>query len=131
MKLGLTRKGTPWIEIKVGLSKDEAAAQGNAWLVLRNKTRLRIIHILKRHGGLLCVSEIAEALDENPSVISGHLAILRAVKLVSQENMVHTSTIHSKKGQWSDIAISLRRYNCSPASLTAIQLLIFPSPGHA
>jgi len=40
---------------------------------------------LKRHGGLLCVAEIADALDESPSVISGHLAILHAVKLVSQE----------------------------------------------
>ena len=85
MKEGNTHKGTPWSQIRAGLSKDEAATQGNAWLVLRNKTRLRIIHILKRHGGLLCVSEIAEALDENPSVISNHLAILRAVGLVQQE----------------------------------------------
>ena len=82
---GLTHKGTPWSEISTGLSKDDAAAQGNAWLVLKNKTRLRIIHILKRHGGLLCVAEIADALDESPSVISGHLAILRAVGLVQKE----------------------------------------------
>ncbi len=85
MKQGLTHKGTPWSEINVGISKDDAAAQGNAWLVLRNKTRLRIIHVLKRHGGILCVSEIAEALDESPTVISGHMAILRAVHLVQLE----------------------------------------------
>lgn len=84
-RTGLTHKGTPWSEISTGLSKDEAIIQGNAWLVLKNKTRLRIIHILKRHGGLLCVSEIADALDEPPSVISAHLAILRAVKLVHVE----------------------------------------------
>jgi len=31
------------------------------------------------------VSEIAEALDEHPSVISNHLAILRAAGMVSKE----------------------------------------------
>ncbi len=85
MKTGTTRKGIPWSQIRPDLSKDEAATQGNAFLVLRNKTRLRIIHLLRRYGGLLCVSEIAEALEENPSVISGHLALLRAAQLVSQE----------------------------------------------
>src|SRR6266568_6487156 len=85
MKTGKTHKEIPWSQIRVELSKDEAAAQGDAFLVLRNKTRLRIIHMLRKHGGILCVSEIAEALDENPSVISNHLAILRAVGLVQQE----------------------------------------------
>lgn len=80
-----THKGTPWSQISAGLSKDDAAIQGNAWLVLRNKTRLRIIHLLKMYGGLLCVSEIAEVLDESPSVISSHLAVLRAVEMVKQE----------------------------------------------
>ena len=85
MKTGFTHKGTPWSQIRTDLSKDEAAVQGNAWLVLRNKTRLRILHMLKTYGGLLCVSEIAEALEENPSVISRHLAILRAVGMVAKE----------------------------------------------
>ena len=85
MKTGKTHKEIPWSQIRVELSKDEAAAQGDAFFVLRNKTRLRIIHLLRRYGGLLCVTEIAEALDENPSVISNHLAILRAVGMVSKE----------------------------------------------
>jgi len=85
MKEGNTHKGTPWSQISAGLSKDEAAAQGNAWLILINKTGLRIIDILKRHGGILCVSEIADVLDVNPSVISSHLAILRTVGLVQLE----------------------------------------------
>jgi ArsR family transcriptional regulator len=84
MKTGKTHKEIPWSQIRVELSKDEAAAQGDAFLVLRNKTRLRIIHLLRRYGGLLCVSEIAEALDENPSVISSHLAILRGAGMVSR-----------------------------------------------
>src|SRR6266446_3121396 len=85
MKTGFTHKGTPWSDINAKLSKETAATQANAWLVLRNKTRLRIIHLLKQYGGLLCVSEIAEALEENPSVISSHLAILRAVGMVAKE----------------------------------------------
>jgi DNA-binding transcriptional ArsR family regulator len=85
MKEGNTHKGTPWSQISAGLSEDEAAAQGNAFLVLRNKTRLRIIHMLRKHGGILCVSEIADVLDESPSVISSHLAILRTVGLVQLE----------------------------------------------
>jgi len=67
------------------LSKDDAIAQADMFLVLRNKTRLRIIDLLSRYGGLLCVVEIADVLDEKPSVISNHLAVLRAVELVSRE----------------------------------------------
>lgn len=85
MREGKTHKGTPWSQISTGLSEDEAAAQGDAFLVLRNKTRLRIIHLLWRHGGILCVSEIAEALDESLSVISSHMAKLRWAGLVQQE----------------------------------------------
>ena len=85
MKTGKTHKEIPWSQISVELSKNEAAARGDAFLVLRNKTRLRLIHLLRRYGGLLCVSEIAEALDEHPSVISNHLAILRAAGMVSKE----------------------------------------------
>src|SRR5438270_6979207 len=85
MKTGKTNKGTPRSQISAGLSKDEAVARGDAFFVLRNKTRLRLIHLLRRYGGLLCVAEIAEALDEHPSVISNHLAILRAAGMVSKE----------------------------------------------
>ena len=67
------------------LSKDDATTQGDMFLVLRNKTRLRIMDLLRQYGGLLCVVEIAEVLDETPSVISNHLAMLLAAKLVSRE----------------------------------------------
>ncbi len=97
MEEGFTHKKKPWSQITTGLSKDEAATQGNAFLVLRNKTRLRIIDILKRHGGDVCVSEIAKALDESPSVISGHLAILRAVGLVVEKEKYHTYIYYTLK----------------------------------
>ena len=79
-----TRKGEPMSKFVSGLSKPDAAAQGDLFFVLRNKTRLRIIDLLSRYGGLLCVAEIADVLGENPSVISNHLALLRAVELVSR-----------------------------------------------
>ena len=80
-----TRKGEPMSKFVPRLSRDAAAAQGDMFLVLRNKTRLRIIDLLSRYGGLLCVAEIADVLGENPSVISSHLALLRAAKFVSKE----------------------------------------------
>jgi ArsR family transcriptional regulator, arsenate/arsenite/antimonite-responsive transcriptional repressor len=80
-----TKKGEPMSKFVPQLSKDAAAAQGDLFLVLRNKTRLRIIDLLSRHGGMLCVVEIADVLGENPSVISSHLALLRVVNFVSRE----------------------------------------------
>ena len=80
-----TKKGEPMGNFTPHLSKDDAAAQADMFLVLRNKTRLRIIDLLSRYGGLLCVVEIADVLGENPSVISSHLALLRAMKFVSKE----------------------------------------------
>ena len=80
-----SKKGEPMSKFVSHLSKDAAVAQGDLFLVLRNKTRLRIIDLLSRYGGLLCVVEIADVLGENSSVISSHLALLRAVELVSRE----------------------------------------------
>jgi ArsR family transcriptional regulator len=81
----LTKKGEPMSNFVSELSRDDAASQGDKFLVLKNKTRLRILDLLKKYAGLLCVVEIAEVLDENPSVISNHLAILLAAGLVSRE----------------------------------------------
>ena len=80
-----TKKGEPMSQFAPRLSKDDATAQGDMFLVLRNKTRLRIIDLLTRYAGLLCVVEIAEVLEEKTSVISRHLALLRDAKLVSRE----------------------------------------------
>jgi DNA-binding transcriptional ArsR family regulator len=84
-KRQLTKKGEPMTTFVPRLSKDGATIQADMFLILRNKTRLRIIDLLSRYGGLLCVGEIAEVLEEHASVISRHFALLRAVKLVSRE----------------------------------------------
>ena len=80
-----TKKGEPLSRFHSPLSKEDALVQGNTWLVLRNKTRLRILYVLKQYGGLLCVAEIARVLDENAATVSQHLVILRAAGLVTRE----------------------------------------------
>jgi DNA-binding transcriptional ArsR family regulator len=80
-----TRKGDLFSRFTPRLSKQAALQQDKDWLVLRNKTRRRIMDLLSQYGGLLCVNEIAEVLEETPSNISQHLSILRAVKLVTAE----------------------------------------------
>ena len=80
-----TKKGEPMSNFVSELSKDAAGVQSDKFFVLKNKTRLRILDLLKKYGGLLCVAEIADVLDENPSVISHHLVMLLAAKLVTRE----------------------------------------------
>ena len=93
---GYTKKGEPLSRFEVPLSKEDALSQGNTWLVLRNKTRLRILYLLKQYGGLLCVTEIARVLDENAATISQHLVMLHAAGLVTREQY-HTYGYYSLK----------------------------------
>ncbi len=44
---GFPKKGEPLSRFEAPLSKEDALSQGNTWLVLRNKTRLRILYLLK------------------------------------------------------------------------------------
>ena len=60
----LTKKGEPMSNFISELSKDAAGVQSDKFFVLKNKTRLRILDLLKKYGGLLCVAEIADVLDE-------------------------------------------------------------------
>src|SRR5436309_13308972 len=91
-----TKNGEPLSRFHSPLSKEDALSQGNTWLVLRNKTRLRILYLLKQYGGLLCVSEIARVLDENVATTSQHLVMLRASGLVTREQF-HTYAYYSLK----------------------------------
>ena len=89
MQPKLTAKGTPLADFASNLSKDAAEQQAHRWAVLRNHTRLRIIDLLNRYDGLLCVTELAEVLDESVSSISGHLAILKDAGLIEAEKYQH------------------------------------------
>ena len=96
-----TKKGEPMSNFVPRLSKDSAEVMGTKFRVFRNKTRLRILDLLIRYGGLLCVVEIAEVLGEHPSVISNHLATLRAVRLVSRETFGSYAYYTLEKGALS------------------------------
>jgi len=74
-----TRKGDLWSWIVPRISKTDAENDEQMWLVLRHKARRRIMDVLSQYGGLLCVIELAQVLEEKPSVISNHMAMLRAV----------------------------------------------------
>ncbi len=87
-----TRKGDLFSRFRPRLSKRAALAQERDWLVLRNKTRRRIMDVLSQYGGLLCVNELAEVLEETPSNVSQHLSMLRSVKLVTAEK--YGSTVY-------------------------------------
>ena len=93
---GYTKKGEPLSRFEAPLSKEDALSQGNTWLVLRNKTSLRILYLLKQYGGLLCVAEIARVLDENAATVSQHLVMLHAAGLVTREQF-HTYAYYSLK----------------------------------
>ena len=84
------------------------------FLVLRNKTRLRIIDLLSRYGGLLCVVEIADVLGETPSVISSHLALLRAAKVVSRETYGSYAYYTLEQGALSRYTQYLEQLTSSP-----------------
>src|SRR5437870_1174585 len=93
---GYTKKGAPLSRFAAPLSKEDALSQGNTWLVLRNKTKLRFLYLLKQYGGLLCVSEIARVLDENVATISQHLIMIHSSGLVTREQY-HTYAYYSIK----------------------------------
>lgn len=89
MESQFSAKGTPLAEFTSKLPKDEAARQAEHWAVLHNHTRLRIIELLNRYDGLLCVTEVAAVLEESTSLVSSHLAILRQAGLVEAEKYKH------------------------------------------
>ncbi len=109
----LTKKGEPMSTFVPRLSKERATAMGSQFRVFRNKTRLRILDLLIRYGGLLCVVEIAEVLNEHSSLISGHLATLRAVGLVSRE-------MHGTYAYYTVNAEALEQYTQSLEQLTSL-----------
>jgi hypothetical protein len=89
----LTKKGTPITEFASQLSKEDADKQGKRWLVLRNKTRLRIIDLLNRYDGLLCVTEVAEVLQESTSAFPATWPCCGRRVSSSPRNTSITSTI--------------------------------------
>jgi ArsR family transcriptional regulator len=64
------------------LSEEEAVGQARLLKALADPTRLRILSLLNRHEGEVCVFEIVESFTLEQSTISHHLRILRDAGLV-------------------------------------------------
>ncbi len=73
------------------LSEDEAIGQARLLKALADPTRLRILSLLSRYEGEVCVFEIVESFTLEQPTISHHLRILRDAGLVDCR----------KKGLWA------------------------------
>lgn len=83
--VGVTPKFTP------SLNEDEAVGQARLLKALADPTRLRILSLLSRYEGEVCVFEIVESFTLEQPTISHHLRILRDAGLVDCR----------KKGLWA------------------------------
>jgi ArsR family transcriptional regulator len=64
------------------LTEDDAVGQARLLKALADPTRLRILSLLSRHEGEVCVFEIVESFTLEQPTISHHLRILRDAGLV-------------------------------------------------
>src|SRR5262245_59535990 len=65
-----------------GLSQEDAATQARLLKALADPTRLRILSLLSRHEGEVCVFQIVVSFTLEQPTISHHLRILRDMGLV-------------------------------------------------
>ena len=73
------------------LKEEEAVSQARLLKALADPTRLRILSLLSRHEGEVCVFEIVESFTLEQPTISHHLRLLRDSGLVDCR----------KKGLWA------------------------------
>jgi ArsR family transcriptional regulator len=73
------------------LSEDEAMTRAHLFKALADPTRLRILSLLNRYEGSVCVFEIVESFPLEQPTISHHLRILREAGLIACR----------KKGLWA------------------------------
>ena len=83
--IGVTPKYIP------NLSEKEAVGQARLLKALADSTRLRILSLLSRNEGEICVFEIVESISLEQPTISHHLRVLRDAGLVD----------YHKKGLWA------------------------------
>ena len=96
---GMLHRQAPGANTAVGVSpkfmpaltEEEAVLQARLLKALADPTRLRILSLLSRHEGEVCVFEIVESFTLEQPTISHHLRILRDASLVDCR----------KKGLWA------------------------------
>ena len=97
--IGMLHRQLPAVSTAVGVSpkfmpaltEEEAVTQARLLKALADPTRLRILSLLGRHEGEVCVFEIVESFTLEQPTISHHLRILRDAGLVDCR----------KKGLWA------------------------------
>lgn len=90
------RKGTTTMlvqqeKLETDLTEKDAEKQARLLKALAHPTRMRILSLLSRHEGKVCVFEIVENFTKEQPTISHHLRILREAGLVDRR----------KKGLWA------------------------------
>ena len=76
--------GSPALSISpLTLSKDQALAIAEMFRLMGDPSRLKIV--VACLDAPRCVSDIAEALDLSPSLVSHHLRLLRAARMLGAE----------------------------------------------
>ncbi|WP_322490083.1 metalloregulator ArsR/SmtB family transcription factor [Chloroflexus sp.] len=79
----------------VGLTDDEAAQLAEKLSLLAHPIRLRLLAILARNGGHVCVCDLEAALPVKQPTVSHHLRLLRDGGLIEGE----------RRGQWIYYAV--------------------------
>ncbi len=78
------------------VSEAEAVTYASWFKALADPTRIRILNLLARHEGPLCVCEIVDHFSLGQPTISHHLRILRDARFVQAE----------RRGTWAYYAIN-------------------------
>jgi len=73
---------TPATKFTCPLDQEQAKQQARIFKALSDATRLRILSLLSKHGGEMCVFEIVECFSLAQPTLSHHLRILHAAGLV-------------------------------------------------
>ncbi len=93
-----------------GLSEDEAESQARDLKAIADTTRLRIISLLMRHGGEVCVNDIVAYFNLEQATISHHLRILRDAGLIGAR----------KRALWSYYFVKHERLRVILQALTSL-----------
>lgn len=83
----------------------DSEKQARIFKVLSVNTRVRMIHLLKKHA--LCVNALARALDITPAAVSQHLRILRDAEIVIADKrgyFVHYQINRKTLKEWNAMA---------------------------
>ena len=72
-------------DVRSDLPESAARALADRLAALADPTRLRLLEILGRHGGTVCVCDLVQAISVPQPTISHHLRVLRSAGLVDYE----------------------------------------------